>query len=437
MSVPLPHSSQPPYRGNYWGVIEKDLRRLSKNPTWQDLQDVISKNIGRGEAIMASSKLEVRQLSVIMQRNNYIERLVPVICNSALKLPTLFPTKHLEMLQRGQPSCVSLSRDQVSCLVANMFLCTFLPCTHLKRRHRGHFVGDRAPTGPLTFVYWHLNQSGATETYLESLMNYFTEVAATDDLEERNILYKRVVEQTGRMGDWHPREGAGKKIVRIEPFLEGRIGDEERIEMDFANENVGFGTTATQEELILGTSPETCPIVLFNETLDDNEAIVIVGAKKYGDYSGYGRTVRYEGSFPQEWTWSARTIIAIDAVPGPGNLSRQLTDNVMDREIRKAVAGFSAARGAVVATGHWGCGAFGGDMEVKCLVQILAASMAGVDKLEFFCFGERDFYDQLVGLVGAVGERTTDWLWDKVLRYRSQGSGQRSLLEFIATAALF
>ena len=45
--------------------------------------------------------------------------------------------------------------------------------------------------------------------------------------------------------------------------------------MDFANKNVGFGTTGTQEELILGTSPETCPIVLFNETLEDNEAIVI------------------------------------------------------------------------------------------------------------------------------------------------------------------
>ena len=47
--------------------------------------------------------------------------------------------------------------------------------------------------------------------------------------------------------------------------------------MDFANEHVGFGTTGTQEELLLGMSPETCPIVLFNEILGDKDALMITG----------------------------------------------------------------------------------------------------------------------------------------------------------------
>lgn len=47
--------------------------------------------------------------------------------------------------------------------------------------------------------------------------------------------------------------------------------------MDFANEHVGFGTTGTQEELILGMSPETCPIVLFNEILGKKDALLITG----------------------------------------------------------------------------------------------------------------------------------------------------------------
>ena len=47
--------------------------------------------------------------------------------------------------------------------------------------------------------------------------------------------------------------------------------------MDFANEHVGFGTTGTQEELILGRSPETCPIVLFNEILGEKDALLITG----------------------------------------------------------------------------------------------------------------------------------------------------------------
>ena len=47
--------------------------------------------------------------------------------------------------------------------------------------------------------------------------------------------------------------------------------------MDFANEHVGFGTTGTQEELLLGMSPETCPIVLFNEILGEKDALLITG----------------------------------------------------------------------------------------------------------------------------------------------------------------
>ena len=37
---------------------------------------------------------------------------------------------------------------------------------------------------------------------------------------------------------------------------------------------------------MLGTSAEACVIVLFNEVLDAHEAVVMVGAKKYGDFSG-------------------------------------------------------------------------------------------------------------------------------------------------------
>lgn len=71
------------------------------------------------------------------------------------------------------------------------------------------------------------------------------------------------------------------------------IGDIEQIEKDFANKHVGFGTSVTQEELILGTSPETCVIVFFNEVLETNKAVLITGAKRYEDYSGYGQHARF------------------------------------------------------------------------------------------------------------------------------------------------
>ena len=43
----------------------------------------------------------------------------------------------------------------------------------------------------------------------------------------------------------------------------------------------------------------------------------------------------------------------------------------------------------VIATGNWGCGAFGGNLQLKFIIQYLAASAAGVD-LEYFTFNIQD-----------------------------------------------
>ena len=44
--------------------------------------------------------------------------------------------------------------------------------------------------------------------------------------------------------------------------------------------------------------------------------------------------------------------------------------------------------GRHVATGNWGCGAFGGDPRLKMLVQWVSASVAGVSCLQYFTFGD-------------------------------------------------
>lgn len=67
----------------------------------------------------------------------------------------------------------------------------------------------------------------------------------------------------------------------------------------------------------------------------------------------------------------------------------QLNERIMDRELCKAWTGFRSVKGDVVATGHWGCGVFGGDPNIKCLVQVMAASMAGVKQLNFYCFDDK------------------------------------------------
>jgi len=61
----------------------------------------------------------------------------------------------------------------------------------------------------------------------------------------------------------------------------------------------------------------------------------------------------------------------------------QLSSGCLERELNKAYCGFrctddaaAASEPCTVATGNWGCGAFGGDPAVKFLVQLMAASHA-------------------------------------------------------------
>ena len=47
-----------------------------------------------------------------------------------------------------------------------------------------------------------------------------------------------------------------------------------------------------------------------------------------------------------------------------------------------------------VATGNWGCGAFGGDVRLKALLQLMAAAVAGRDVV-YFTFTDRELQEDL------------------------------------------
>lgn len=178
---------------------------------------------------------------------------------------------------------------------------------------------DICVVGPLTFIRWLYIDRSATHIYLKTLMIYFKNVMDWNTAKKNEVVcFKRLVANTAYSHSWQAT-GCEKPILDVSVHLEGRIGDiEGQVEVDFANENVGFGSTGTQEELLLGTSPETCVIVLFNERLMDNEALLITGAQRYGTYAGYRREAHFTGPCRENWNWNDRRILAIDAVRHPG-----------------------------------------------------------------------------------------------------------------------
>jgi len=195
-------------------------------------------------------------------------------------------------------------------------------------------------------------------------MNYFKDLSSSnlEEISSQMIIFSRKSFEEAEVAVLPVWQQSDKQLVKVIPNLFGRIGDQEsHVEMDFANKNVGFGTTGTQEELILGVSPETCPLVLFNETLKEKESILFQGIKCFANFEGYGFDVRYTGQ-PKFRDWSERKILAIDALCYVGDERVQLRSQHIRRELNKAYCGFSMVPGKVVDSGHWGCGAFGGKL---------------------------------------------------------------------------
>jgi hypothetical protein len=83
------------------------------------------------------------------------------------------------------------------------------------------------------------------------------------------------------------------------------------------------------------------------------------------------------------------TVTNLIAIAAPSGGFGRYTVSEIERILTTAYTGFRAAvlesgdGPAVVHTGFWGCGAFGGNRVLMTLLQVIAAEMAGVDRLVF------------------------------------------------------
>ena len=57
-----------------------------------------------------------------------------------------------------------------------------------------------------------------------------------------------------------------------------------------------------------------------------------------------------------------------------------------------------------MATGNWGCGAFGGDPRLKCLLQLMTAAVTGRD-VAYFTFGDEKLRDDVYSMYCLLKEK--------------------------------
>lgn len=349
------------------------------------------------------------------------------IAHLALELP-----KHIRQpiraLRIGQNGSLTLSQLQIASLLANAFYSTFT-CRNIGEFNR------------INFIRLFNRKTPKAAEKLKCILHYFSQFFKNPPNGTVSIIRQKLsCEQEPK---WDEIE---IPLVNLNALPNGRIENEgeNMTQVDFANEYIGGGVLGyglVQEEIRFLICPELIISCLVCEKMEKNEAILIIGAERYSDYQGYGSTFCWK--YRQRDVSSQRDalgrvmseLIAIDALNFSYPLE-QFFEGYIRRELRKAFTGF-AIRTAwsfdQIATGNWGCGVFGGDLHLKSLIQLMAASLAR-RPLVFFTFGKVLFaqeLEELVKLLQAEGV-TIGKLYRLIIKYCKSGIAQpRCLFEWI------
>ncbi|XP_043490315.1 poly(ADP-ribose) glycohydrolase-like isoform X2 [Polistes fuscatus] len=336
----------------------------------------------------------------------FFKTLFPKMVDLALQLPKLV-TGPIPLLESHSNKTISLSQQQVSCLLANAFFCTFpgrnSSSPMFEYSNYPHINFNRL------FAAIRKDKPNRRESVMEKfkcIFHYFKRV--TSQIPEGVITIQRRYIPRYECPKWDKIE---KKLLPLHITSSGTIDNNGAglLQVDFANRYVGGGVLTmgcVQEEIRFVICPELMVTMLVTEALDDTEALVVSGVERYSKYEGYSNSFKWTGDFVDETPRDSSgrrktTIVAIDALRFI-QTSLQFNLNKIIRELNKAYVGFVGYdlykdNLPGVATGNWGCGAFRGNPKLKVLLQLMAASVAG-RAMVYFTFGDPTLRDEIAAM---------------------------------------
>lgn len=407
---------------NRWELIESTLLGSITNSA--ELQDAILKYNAHYSKRWNFEALHSYFNEVLdaSRRNEFFSETLPAMVSLALRLPTLC-TQAIPLLKRQQNHTLTMSQEQIACLLANAFFCTF-------PRRNSYKHSEYSSFPDINFNRLFQGGKGGTNSVktekLQAIFHYFRRI--TKEMPTGTVTFRRQMMTSSKMPEW---EKCSALFGKLHVSTKGTIEDNGAgfLQVDFANKYIGggvIGEGCVQEEIRFLICPELILSRLFCERLDSNECLIVAGAERYSDYIGYAHTFRWAGDHVDQTTrdsWERRhsKIVAIDA-----HVFRCYTDQfqagLLKRELDKAYCGFYAPVERkylpAIATGNWGCGAFGGDSRVKGLIQMMASSACSRD-LVYFTFGDAELAEDLLNIHSFIAERklTVSDVWKMMYRY--------------------
>ncbi|CAG2243673.1 PARG [Mytilus edulis] len=404
-----------------WEIIEEAL--LSKIPGPYELEDVILKYNSRyfGKWNFETLKSLFTENLLECERNHFFGEVLPKIAKLALSLPHLC-TQPIPLLKKGKTRSITLSQQQIACLLANAFFCTY-PRRNAKGKTSEFF---NYPSINFNSLYDGMPNEVKMEK-LKCIIQYFSRV--TKKMPTGLVTFTR--QCVGHI-DFPKWDSLDTPLRDLHVSSEGTIEDdgEGLLQVDFANKYLGGG-------------------VLTHE----NESLIMKGCERFSSYDGYAKTFEWKGDYDDsktprdDWGRLCTHVTAIDALV-IHYYDKQFRGDIVKRELNKAYCGFVSLGGgknppnemnlSAVCTGNWGCGAFGGDKRLKALIQLMAATAAKRDVCYYTFDDERlknDIYNihQYLTVTNPLGIDTILKLierYEGVLR-KSRKKPNMNLFEYI------
>lgn len=411
----------------FWSVLSALLTPPTTSiPAFLDILETIAVEL-RGTSLPDYVTLK----ACLLERKTDFLSLWPRIAALALSMPRLFPEHRLPILKEGGVQKLEMSREQVGCLVAHQFL--------------GTLANPVWQEGFQNFDIWYPGEQPherAPGIYISAVLEYFEKVLGPAGKKKEMVEWKITYElvSRGAEGGRGSADGEGVELGEIDlvPMSEHTgaaefLGTEGNAVVISANKFVGFGRSATQEEVFVGTTPEACPAVLVTPPLSDDQVLVVRGCEAMVRTVGQGRQIRACGLHDAEVTrvhyerrWRDRTMLFMDALELDSfdGLAYPDIERVnVEREMAKALVAFGSGAYPWVYTGLWGCRTFGGDPGVKMAVLWAAASARGSALKILYEAGREDFASKMQQFVDLARKR--DYKVEDVnsLLMKADGSG--------------
>nr|XP_033798206.1 poly(ADP-ribose) glycohydrolase isoform X3 [Geotrypetes seraphini] len=406
--------------GSRWEVIQFALQQEFRSAV--DLKNAILKyNIAYAKKWDFTALIDFCDKVLDDAESDHLfQSILPDMVKLACRLPELC-TQPIPLLKQKMNHSITMSQEQIASLLANAFFCTF-------PRRNAKIKAEYSSYPDINFNRLFEGRNPRKAEKLKTLFCYFRRV--TEKKPTGLVTFTR---QSFQMfPEW---ERSHKKLTRIHVTFEGTIEDNGHgmLQVDFANRFVGGGVTSAglvQEEIHFLINPELIISRLFTEVLDSNECLIITGTEQYSEYTGYAETYRWKRSHEDEtprdeWQRHTTEIVAIDAIHFRHYLD-QFAPEKIRRELNKAYCGFArpgvpSQHLSAVATGNWGCGAFGGDSRLKALLQLIAAAEAGRDVV-YFTFGDSELMKEIYNMHTFLTQRdqTVADIYRLLLRYYSE-----------------